>query len=120
MLELMRELGNRMERISDGIWREDYAAIVEAAQYIADHPKPPMEQRKRIIGALGSDAAGFRAGDKRVHEGALAVVEAAQAKQMPEVAVRFGRLAEGCVACHSDFRSRLRPVLHPEKGRAPR
>lgn len=120
MLELMRELGDRMERISDGIWREDYAAIVEAAQYIADHPKPPMEQRRKIIGALGADAADFRAGDKRVHDGALSVIEAARAEQMPEVAARFGRLAEGCVACHSDFRSRLRPVLHPREGQAPR
>lgn len=118
MLDLMRELGQRMDRISDGIWREDYAAIAEAARYIANHPKPPMKQRKKIIGALGTDAPDFRAGDKRVHETALAVVEAAQEKRMAEVAAHFGRLTQSCVDCHANFRDRLRPVLHPEQAQA--
>jgi len=111
---LMRELGDRMGQISDGLWREDYPAVAEAAQYIASHPKPPLQQRKKIISALGADAAEFRAADKRVHDDALELVEAARTGQMPPVVARYQRLMDGCVACHTQFRERLRPVLHPD------
>jgi len=114
LLEVMRQLGTRMGQINDGIWKEDYAAIADAAHYIAEHPKPPMKQRKKILGALGTDAIDFRAADKRVHDDALEVVEAARSEQMPAVVERYQRLVDGCVSCHGQFRERLRPVLHPE------
>jgi cytochrome c556 len=114
MRELMGALGERMGEIGEGIWREDFAAIAEAARYIAEHPKPPAAQRKRVISALGDDAPEFRAADKRVHTGSLALVEAAESGQMPAVVERYERLVEGCVACHARFRDRVRQTLHPQ------
>lgn len=77
----MGALGKRMDTIGPGIWPEDYPAIAEEAKYTVANPKPPVAQRAKIIGALGSDAAEFRTADKWVYEGALALVEPAEVGQ---------------------------------------
>ncbi len=73
-----------------------------------------MEQRKKIMATLGADAVDFRAADKRVHDNALKLVDAARTEQLPAVVERYQRLVDGCIVCHSRFRDRLRPVLHPD------
>ena len=108
LLQIMQQLGRDLNRISDGLWREDYAAVAAAAQAIADHPQPPVEERTRIIGGLGADAGRFRQGDQNVHDAALAIKAAAEQEDSERVLQHYIGLVEGCMNCHTQFRERVR------------
>ena len=110
LLQIMQQLGRDLNRISDGMWSEDYAAMAAAAQAIADHPQPPVEERTRIIEGLGADAGSFRQGDQDVHDAALAVKAAAEQKDNEQVLQRYIELVQGCMGCHTRFRERVRAL----------
>lgn len=110
LLHVMQQLGLDLTRISDGMLTENYAAVATAAAAIADHPKPPLAQRKKIIAGLGADAGRFRLGDQVVHDAALAVKDAARLKDNKLVLQRYVELVEGCMSCHTSFRERVRAL----------
>lgn len=107
LLEIMRQLEVDTERVAHGIWMADYDSIAVVAQAIADHPQVGPEERAEILGILGEGAAGFRQADVYVHDTALEVVDAAGGSAMPAVLAGFNRLQEGCVACHTGYRSTI-------------
>ena len=110
LLQIMQQLGRDLNQISDGMWREDYAAIAAAAQSIAEHPQPPMAERSKIISGLGADAGRFRQGDQTVHDAAMAVKEAAGQENNEHVLKRYNDLVKGCMDCHTNFRARVRDI----------
>ena len=105
---IMAWLAEDMNRISAGLWREDWALIADAAERVAFHPKVSEEERRRIFGILGEDAGGFRRADLFVHETAKGLREAARAEAMDRVLTLYADLQRGCVACHDAYRDRLR------------
>lgn len=110
LLQIMRQLGHELNQLSDGLWRDDYAAIATAAQAIADHPQPPVAERTRIITGLGADAGRFRQGDQAVHDAALAVKEAAERQDAEQLLPHYLDLVTGCRRCHTAFRARVRAL----------
>lgn len=110
---LMMGLAQDMDRISTGLWTEDYELIEEGGQSIADHPRIPPEQIAKIKEALGSEFQNFVGYDQSVHDTALDLVQAAQARDWSEVLDTHERLKRGCTGCHTAYRDRLRPVLRP-------
>lgn len=105
--QVMQGLGEDMNHLNTAIFNEDYPAIVQLAGRIADHPKPSAAERRQILGTLGADAGRFRGHDHQVHEDGAAMAVAAQAHDMTGVLRYQGRIMQGCVACHAEFRSRL-------------
>ena len=104
---IMQKLGQDMNRLNEAIFADDYAAMERSAAAIADHPRPPAEERARILGKLGEDAPRFRAADHNVHEAARALGDAASQQEMLQVLQFYHQLMQGCVACHTEFRPRL-------------
>jgi cytochrome c556 len=96
-----------MEMIVRAMNYDDFEAIRTKAMEIAEHDKPPMAERKKIMAFLGAEASEFRKGDAMVHSSAVKLAEAALEKDYEKVVDRYKILLGGCVACHTGYRSRI-------------
>ena len=113
---LMVDLSLDMERIHQGLWREDYVMIAQGARSIAEHPKISAEQMAAIKKALGSGFKQFFQFDVTVHEAASALANAAADKNLEAVLKHRRQLQQGCIACHAGFREQVREALYGESG----
>jgi cytochrome c556 len=102
--KVMKELGRNMQAITDGISREDWELVEKTAPLIAEHPQPPLSEKMRIMGFMGTNMGKFKAYDSETHEQAQAVGTAAMAKDGPGVILAFQKLQTSCYNCHSEFR----------------
>lgn len=112
---LMVALGQDMDRISTGLWYENYRLIEEGARSIANHPRISPEDLATIKETLGQEFQGFVSMDKAVHGSATELVSAAEARDWSGVLTKYTELRDGCLGCHTAYRERLQPVLAPTK-----
>jgi cytochrome c556 len=105
---VMAGIAADMDSVHGGLWAEDLVQVERAATSIAGHPHVSADERSRIQQILGADFGDFVAGDKRVHNAAVALAAAAAANDMANVLSPLGELESGCVGCHSTFRDRLK------------
>ncbi len=105
--KIMQDMGKEMETIAGAISREEWKQVESAALRIADHPRPPMEERGRIIGFLGKEMAQFKGYDTKTHDTARHLAEAAAHNDGPAVISTFAALQRSCLECHRQFR---RPI----------
>lgn len=102
--KIMKEMGQNMQRITDGISREDWEQVEKVAPLIADHPQPPLAEKMRIMRFVGTRMGTFKTYDGDTHDRAQAVGKAARAKDGPAVILAFQALQTTCYTCHSEFR----------------
>ena len=102
--KIMSDLGQEMQAVTDGLAREEYANVEQAAQAIAEHPQPPLSEKVRIIGFVGTRMAQFKAYDQQTHDHASAIIEAARQQNAPAAIDAFRALQLSCHGCHQDFR----------------
>lgn len=104
---IMKGLGTRTEEVVRGINTGDFDLIEKSALKIADHDKPSMIERLKILGFLGTKAGDFKSGDEVVHGAASKLAEAAKKKDTEAVIQSFGELMKGCNSCHSKYRGQI-------------
>lgn len=104
---IMVGLGNDMDAIGRALWVEDFRAILNSAQSIAEHPHVSGAELDRIKKALGRDFPSFIAADKQVHDAAVKLSEAAKTHNITATVKALKPLQSGCVSCHATFRARL-------------
>jgi cytochrome c556 len=104
---VMINLEADMEAIVRALNYDDFETIKASAMKIADHDKPSMAQRKKIMGLLGNEMADFKEKDSFVHNSAVKVAEAAGDKDHNLVVERYAILLNGCTACHTKYRSKI-------------
>ncbi len=102
--KIMQEMGRNMQVIVDGISREDWKLVADTAPLIADHPKPPLTERTRIIAFIGTDAKNFKSFDKHTHDTARELTESAARGDSAAVLADFSSLQKTCLTCHQAFR----------------
>jgi len=102
--KIMRDLGKNMQDIADGISREDWKMVGQIAPLVADHPKPPLAEKMRILKFAGADASKFKGHDEKVHQAARTLEQAAVLSNGQAVISAFATLQNGCLACHQSFR----------------
>ncbi len=102
---IMQELSKNMQAVTDAISREDWARVARIAPLIADHPKPPQEEKVRILSFIGPDAGRFKAFDGKTHQTAKVLGELASKQDGGAVISTFAALQSSCLACHESFRS---------------
>lgn len=105
---IMQDLSSRTTAMVAGIVSDDLASVAEAAAVVADHERPPIEERKRILGYLKGEAPEFKAADDIVHNQALALSKAAAEGDYQGVVDHYAAMLKGCVKCHRQFRDRIR------------
>lgn len=101
---IMREMGQNMQIITDGISREDWELVGKTAPLIADHPQPPLTEKARILGFVGTDAGQFKGHDKNTRLAARELGQAAVRQDGLAVISAFARMQISCLACHQSFR----------------
>lgn len=109
--EAMQTLDQDFNTLTSAVMREDYEAMRAAAERVADHPRPPLEFRKRVMGILGPEAVGFKAVDEDVHKGAARLLQAAKREDLEGVMRQYHRVSQGCVDCHTGYRQTIRDGL---------
>ena len=90
---------------------ENFTVIELAASNIANHPKPPMQVRKKLMMAMGADMAKFKANDNIVHGAAVAMVESAQNKDIKAVGKNYQTMIGGCLSCHAEFKTKVSGIF---------
>ncbi|WP_018949228.1 cytochrome c [Thioalkalivibrio sp. ALMg11] len=111
---VMQDLADDMNRVQSALFVEDFDAVTEAAEAIADHPRPSLGERRRMLSAVGTRVGEFRSLDQQVHEAAKNLADAARDQDL-DTAIRYhGRLVNACIACHSAFRDEVVNALSPE------
>ena len=113
--EMMEELGEHTQRIVQAINHEDWAWVASEAQAIADHPRPPVEERQRLRAFTGDRHAKFAEPDEAVHRIAAEMADLARAKDGREVINAFARLQTSCLDCHATFREDFRQHFYVKK-----
>jgi len=99
------------QQLTSAMLTEDFANIEKTAKKIADHPKPSMATRMKLMKAMGSDMAKFKANDGVVHDAAVAMVENAQNKDIKAVGENFQTMIGGCLSCHGEFKAKVSAIL---------
>jgi cytochrome c556 len=107
LVTVMAGLRADMVRLTDGVWRDDFEAVADAAEAVAEHPQVGAEERMRVQAALGEEFPDFVALDHRVHDLALGVRDAALREDTSAVLSGLAELQRGCVACHAEYRAKL-------------
>ncbi len=102
--KVMKNLGKHMQAITDGISREDWAVVEKMAPLIGEHPQPPISEKTRIIGFMGSNMGKFKAYDGETHEAAHVLAHAAKEQDGQAVINAFQTLQTTCYNCHKEFR----------------
>jgi len=105
---LMQGLNANMQRVVDGVAREDWYQVTDAAEKIAHHPAPPMAEKKRIKAFMGKNMAQFKAKDMKTHHAASELYEAALTEDGHKIIADFGKLQATCLACHQAYRDDFR------------
>jgi len=112
---IMQDLGKEMQIVTDGISREDWEQVEKAASRIANHPQPALTERTKIMDFVGTDASKFKANDKKTHEAARALAEAAAQKNGQTVISAFATLQDTCLTCHNDFRKPIQDHFYNQR-----
>ena len=97
--------------ITEGIFLENYPMIEKGAKQIAQHPPVPMETRKKLLKALGSEMGQFKGFDMKVHDTAVSIAQAAKDNNMEAILSNYHQLIDGCQYCHESFKQRAVEIL---------
>ena len=101
---VMEKLGRDMQAVTGAISKEEWTLVAELAPKIAKHAEPPLGEKMRILGWLGSDAGKFRGFDGQVHDAASSMGDAAKRGDGQAVIAAFSKTQQSCLACHQSFR----------------
>lgn len=113
--KIMQDMGKSMRDITDAISREDWAMVARVALLIGNHQQPPVTEKMRILGFIGSEAGTFKRHDEQVQKSAKALQQAAVRGDGQAVISSFAALQGNCLACHKKFRQRLVEHFYEER-----
>lgn len=102
--QIMQDLGKNIQAIADAISHEDWTQVAQAASAIADHPKPPLLEKTRILTFVGRDIGQFKEYDTKTHDAAQALSQLATNKDGKAIIDSFNSLQNTCLTCHQTFR----------------
>ncbi|MDG4867822.1 cytochrome c [Guyparkeria sp. 1SP6A2] len=113
--ETMEELGEHTQRIVSAINHENWEWVAREAEAIAEHPRPPKEERQRIMAFAAERKAEFQEYDHEVHAAAAELSDIAAEGDGREVINAFARLQTTCLDCHANFRDDFRQHFYMDK-----
>ncbi|MDX2367372.1 MAG: cytochrome c [Colwellia sp.] len=108
---VMQGLLKNTQQLTAAMLNEDFTSIEHQAKSIADHPKPSMATRKKLMKAMGTDMAKFKANDNIVHSAAVDIMKSAQQKNIKDVGENFKKMIGGCLSCHNSFKNKVSAIL---------
>jgi hypothetical protein len=107
---IMQRLGAEMNTLTYALMTDDTAGVARSAAAIAQHVPISADELARIRAELGPGMARFETLDAAVHAASLRLRDAARGGDPDTIVARLGEVQRGCIACHEQFRERLRTV----------
>jgi len=114
LLPIMQQLGTDMMVLTQALMTDDHATVATRAGAIAEHAPISQADVARIQSALGEEMHAFEELDIAVHNSSLLLHQAADAHDINAVLTHLSEVQRGCVACHQQFRERLRTTAPVE------
>ncbi|HET9066207.1 MAG TPA: hypothetical protein VFN22_10355 [Gemmatimonadales bacterium] len=114
LLPIMQQLGTDMMVLTQALMTEDHATVAIRAGAIAEHAPISAVEVARIQSVLGDEMHAFEELDHAVHNSSLLLHQAADAHDINAVLTHLSEVQRGCVACHQQFRERLRTTAPVE------
>lgn len=108
--DVMQTLSADMQFVLKGILDEDFSLIAKKAEAVAYHDEPPLTHRLRILAELKTELPSFKKHDDNVHIASVAMKESAEKKDMTGVLESYSKTVAACVACHENYRERIRAL----------
>lgn len=108
---VMQNLLKETQQLTAAMLNEDFSFIADKAKNIAEHPKPSMATRKKIMKAMGSKMVEFKSNDDVVHGAAVNIVISAKQKNISGVSENYKKMLDGCLSCHILFKSEVSAIL---------
>ncbi len=108
LLPIMLGMSADITGVMQALWLDDYEELSERARHLADHAPISAAEVARIRSVLGAELEAFEAADGAVHEAAVRMSKAADARDVDGLLKELATVQRGCVACHNTFRNRLR------------
>lgn len=108
LLPIMLGMSADIAGLLQALWFDEYDGLSERARHLADHAPISAGEIARIESVLGAEMEAFEAADEVVHEAAVRMSEAADARDIDGLLEELATVQRGCVACHNTFRDRLR------------
>ena len=108
LLPIMLGMSADIAGVMQALWLDDYEALSARARHLADHAPISAAEVARIRSVLGAELEAFEAADGAVHEAAVRMSKAADARDVDGLLKELTIVQRGCVACHNTFRNRLR------------
>lgn len=105
LVPMMQQLLTDIQQVDHGIYTENFVLIEEGAGNISDHPAMTAKDKKLVKETLGTEMQQFVDFDMIVHHHADSIRMAAQQENMEEILRQYRIVQQGCVDCHSAFRS---------------
>ena len=105
---IMQQLGVAMTGFTQALWLEEYERMEEFAEDVAGHAHISDEEMQRIRAELGQEMEDFIAVDEAVHDAAVRLHAATEARDMDRILQQLSEVQTGCASCHTRFRERLR------------
>jgi hypothetical protein len=101
--KIMQDMDKNMHSMADAISQKDWPVVERIAPLIADHRQPPLIEKIRIMGFVGTSIGKYKAYDGSVVEQAQAVGKAAKFNDAQGTELMFRTLQASCDSCHNEF-----------------
>jgi hypothetical protein len=101
--KIMQDMDKNMHIMADAISQKDWPVVERIAPLIADHRQPPLIEKIRIMGFVGTSIGKYKAYDGSVVEQAQAVGKAAKFNDAQGTELMFRTLQASCDSCHNEF-----------------
>ena len=108
LLPIMLGMSADLAGVTQALWLDDFDGLSDRARHLAGHAPISAAEIARIQSVLGAELEAFEAADGAVHEAAVRMSKAADARDVDGLLKELAIVQRGCVACHNTFRNRLR------------
>lgn len=101
--KIMQDMDKNMHIMANAISQKDWLLVERIAPLIADHRQPPLIEKMRIMGFVGSSIGKYKAYDGSIYKHAQAVGKAAKSNDVQGTELMFRTLQASCDSCHNEF-----------------
>jgi cytochrome c556 len=108
---IMQSLLNDTQKITEGMFLDNFKMIEIAAHGIATHPEVPKATKVKLMKAFGPKMADFKTYDTLVHNAAIEINKAAKEKDMETIFKKYQKMISDCQSCHNKFKATAQEIL---------
>ena len=108
---IMQNLLSDTQKITEGMFLDNFQMIEKAANNIATHPEIPKPIKMKLMKSFGPKMVDFKAYDTLVHNAAVEINKAAKEKDRETILKQYQQMISDCQSCHNKFKVTAQEIL---------